>query len=129
MKLSMMRLMNFAFLWFRTCGELTMKFNFFKNFLAAIAIWTMIFSPVAFGLQSQAQFDRITQNQIKSMLIDLGLNRKTTYLQFWDRTKHLYPVSYTHLDVYKRQDQSCCAVINFRRVGRCDGSIFFESWF
>lgn len=84
-----------------------MKFNFFRNFLAAISIWTMIFSPVAYGLQSKAQFDRVTQDQMKSMLIDLGLNKKTTYGQFWDRTKHLYPAQvYADVEAYFKAQPS-----------------------
>ncbi len=78
-----------------------MIINFFRNVLAAVAMWTMIFSPVAFGLQSQSQFNRVTQDQIKTMLIDLGLNKKTTYAQFWDRTKHMYPAQvYSEVEAY-----------------------------
>lgn len=82
-------------------------FNFLKNLLLVTALWTMVFEPVAFGLQSQAQFDRITQNQLKMMLIDLGLNKKMTYSQFWDRTKHLYPAqSYKEIEAYFKSQPS-----------------------
>lgn len=84
-----------------------MKFNFFRNFLAAVSLWTMVFSPVASGLQAKSQFNRITQDQIKSMLIDLGLNKKSTYGQFWDRTKHMYPAQvYAEVEAYFKTQPS-----------------------
>jgi hypothetical protein len=81
--------------------------NFLKNFLIVVSLWTMVFEPVAFGLQSQAQFNRITQTQLKMMIVDLGLNKKMTYAQFWDRTKHLYPAqSYKEIEAYFKSQPS-----------------------
>ena len=82
-------------------------FNFLKNLVLVTAVWTMVFEPVAFGLQSQAQFDRITQTQLKMMIVDLGLNKKMTYAQFWNRTKHLYPAqSYKEIEAYFKTQPS-----------------------
>ena len=66
--------------------------------LVSVSVWTMVFSPVAYGAQASKQFDQITQNELKQLVINLGLNKRMTYKEFWEKTKHLYPTK-VHRDV------------------------------
>lgn len=77
---------------------LTSLLKWTRSTFVTVSIWTMVFSPVAYGAQAAKQFDQITQNELKQLVISLGLNKKMTYKEFWDKTKHLYPAR-VHRDV------------------------------
>ena len=51
-----------------------------------LSIWTMTFSTVALGVQSEKQLKKV-----QSFILDTGLSKKTTYKEFWNKTKHIYP--------------------------------------
>ena len=51
-----------------------------------LSIWTMTFSTVALGVGSE---NRLKEAQ--NFILDTGLNKKTTYKEFWNKTKHIYP--------------------------------------
>ena len=52
-----------------------------------IAIWTMLISPVALGREAQ----RATKQQLQNVLSQMGLNKKMTLGQFYQKNEHLYP--------------------------------------
>lgn len=67
--------------------NLTKKISSSIKALAVImSIWTMTFSPVALGLESENSL-----KEAQNFILDSGLSKKTTYKQFWNKTKHLYP--------------------------------------
>ncbi len=57
-----------------------------KVLAVILSIWTMTFSTVALGLESE---NRLKEAQ--NFILDTGLSKKTTYKEFWNKTKHLYP--------------------------------------
>ena len=63
---------------------------FMKNVIrfaaASGAVLTMIFSPVAMGLQSEDTLKK----QIEAFMSETQLNKRITYKEFWNKTKHLY---------------------------------------
>ncbi|AZZ36835.1 hypothetical protein CIK05_08540 [Bdellovibrio sp. qaytius] len=67
-----------------------MNAGFMKNvirFAAATgSVLTMIFSPVALGVQSEDTL----QKQIEAFMSETQLNKRITYQEFWNKTKHLY---------------------------------------
>lgn len=58
----------------------------FKTLAVILSIWTMTFSTVALGVESE---NRLKEAQ--NFILDTGLSKKTTYKEFWNKTKHLYP--------------------------------------
>lgn len=67
-----------------------MSAGFTKNIIrlaaAGASVLTMIFSPVAMGLQSEENLKK----QIETFMAETQLNKRITYKEFWNKTKHLY---------------------------------------
>ena len=67
-----------------------MNSGFMRNIIrvaaASASVLTMIFSPVALGLQSEDTLKK----QIESFMTETQLNKRVTYKEFWNKTKHLY---------------------------------------
>ncbi len=57
-----------------------------KALAAILSIWTMTFSIVALGLESENRL-----KEVQNFILDTGLSKKTTYKEFWNKSKHLYP--------------------------------------
>jgi hypothetical protein len=58
----------------------------FRFAAATGSVLTMVFSPVAHGLQSEETL----KTQIETFTTETQLNKRTTYKEFWQKTKHLY---------------------------------------
>lgn len=67
----------------------------FKVLALFLSIWTMTFSTVALGAQSEKRL-----KEVQNFILDSGLNKKTTYKEFWNNTKHIYPG-----EVYKKVEK------------------------
>lgn len=67
-----------------------MNEGFMKNVIRFVAagasLLTMIFSPLALGLQSEDTLKK----QIEAFISETQLNKRITYKEFWNKTKHLY---------------------------------------
>ncbi|MES2803886.1 MAG: hypothetical protein V4654_15445 [Bdellovibrionota bacterium] len=67
-----------------------MNSRFMRNIIrlaaAAGSVLTMIFSPVALGLQSEDTLKK----QIEAFMSETQVNKRITYKEFWNKTKHLY---------------------------------------
>lgn len=50
------------------------------------SLLTMVFSPVAHGLQSEKSL----KTQVEAFVTETKLNKRPTYKEFWQSTKHLY---------------------------------------
>lgn len=66
-------------------SRLSMR-NVIRFAAAAGSVLTMIFSPVALGLQSEDNLKK----QIEAFMTETQLNKRVTYKEFWEKTKHLY---------------------------------------
>lgn len=68
-----------------------MKFFNLKYCSKWLVVWlsiiTMVMSPIAMGQEAQ----NISTQQVKNALEQMGLNRKITVGEFYEKTKHLYP--------------------------------------
>lgn len=60
--------------------------NIFRLAAATGSVLTMIFSPVAHGYQAEDTMKK----QIEAFMTETQLNKRVTYKQFWEKTKHLY---------------------------------------
>jgi len=67
-----------------------MNSRFMRNVIRLAAatgsVLTMIFSPVALGIESQETLKK----QIEVFMSETQLNKRITYKEFWNKTKHLY---------------------------------------
>lgn len=67
-----------------------MNSRFMRNVIRLLAatgsVLTMIFSPVALGIESQETLKK----QIEAFMSETQLNKRITYKEFWNKTKHLY---------------------------------------
>jgi hypothetical protein len=67
-----------------------MSAGFMRNIIrfaaASASVLTMIFSPLAMGLQSEDTLKK----QIEAFMSETQLNKRITYKEFWNSTKHLY---------------------------------------
>ena len=61
--------------------------HFFKWTTTWIAIWTMLISPVAAGRLAE----NVSKQQLQSALNQMGLNKKMTFGQFYQKNEYLYP--------------------------------------
>ncbi|MBY0451726.1 MAG: hypothetical protein K2P92_01740, partial [Bdellovibrionaceae bacterium] len=64
-------------------------FNKMKWSLVTVAVWTMSFSPAAMGQQPSAY--NYTVDQLQDNIKTLGLNKRMTLGQFFEKNKHLMP--------------------------------------
>lgn len=66
---------------------MTVGFRSVIRFVTALgSVLTMVFSPVAQGLESQNTLNK----QLAAYLTETQLNKRITYKEFWEKTKHLY---------------------------------------
>ncbi len=75
------------------------RFQFSKLFtwsLAHTAMLTMSISPLAMGKQAE----NFKAAQMKQFVTELGLNRKTTAQEFWNKSKFYYP-GFAYKDIEK----------------------------
>ncbi len=56
---------------------------------AHVAWMTMAFSPVAMGKEAE----KISQQMVQNSVNELGLNKKITLGEFWEKSKNLFPAS------------------------------------
>jgi len=65
--------------------------NVFSWFLTHISWLTMVFSPIAYGLQAEKKTALLTSENLKSYAQEFGLNQKITLSDFFEKTKAYYP--------------------------------------
>lgn len=53
-----------------------------------ISSWTMLMTPVALGQEAK----KVSKQQMQSAINDLGINKKITWGEFYEKNKHLIPV-------------------------------------
>jgi hypothetical protein len=77
--------------------------NGLKLTTALLSCFTMVFSPVAMG----AEAERISRQQLEKFVVGVGLNRKETLGQFWDKSKVLVPANlYADLQKYVNENRN-----------------------
>ena len=62
-----------------------------NGLLVTVSLATMVFSPVAFGKQAQANQEQMSKAQLEQIVQQLGLNKSMTFGEFYKKNKEYYP--------------------------------------
>ncbi len=75
----------------------------FKYIAVLLSIMTMVFSPLAMGKEAE----RISKKNIQQIVAELGLNKKTTLGEFWEKSKSSMPgYIYKELEMFVKENKN-----------------------
>ena len=81
--------------------------TFFINLLKWTAVQaaclTMVFSPLAYGLEAE----KLSKQQLNTYVQEFGLNQKITLGEFWEKSKAYYPGHmYSEIEAFVQQNKN-----------------------